>query len=73
MVMGAGGWPGDAPGMRSSGADGRTSDPVARGADAAVVVTASDGDGGEDDMVEPELTDTKVLGARVRAPLGRRW
>ena len=80
--MGAGGWPVDAPGMRSSGADGRTSGPVARGADAAVVVVVdaaavvimgSDGDGGEDDMVEPELADTKVLEARVRAPLGRRW
>ena len=73
MVMGAGGWPGDAPGMRSSDADGRTSDPVARGADAAAVVTGCDGDDGEDDMVEPELADTKVLGARVRAPLDRRW
>ena len=78
VVVGAGGWPVDAPGMRSSGTDGRTSSPVARGADAAVVVVVdaaavvimgSDGDGGEDDMVEPELVDTKVLGARV---LGRR-
>ena len=74
VVTGGGSRPVGAPEMRSSGADGRASCPVAIGDDAAaaVVVRGSDGDGGDDDMVEPELDDTKVIGTRVLPCLGRR-
>ena len=79
VVTGGGSRPVGAPEMRSSGADGRASCPVAIGDDAAAAVVGrgsggggGGNTGGGDDMVETQVADTKVLGARVLPVLGRR-
>jgi hypothetical protein len=55
-----------APEVEASGADGKGSGAV------AVVGSGTERAGGGDDMIERELADTKVVGARVLPGLGRR-
>ena len=74
VVTGGGSRPVGAPEMRSSGADGRASCPVAIGDDAAavVVVRGSGGGGGGEDMVETRVPDTKLVGLGFLPALLRR-
>ena len=61
----------EAPTVEPNGVVGRASGAVERIGGGTVVV-GSGGIGGGADMVETELPDTKVLGARVLPVLGRR-
>ena len=80
-------WLGVVPGAVAIDADGRVSEAVALGDKVAAVVElvaaavgvlvgsgggGGGGIGGGDDMVETQVADTKVLGARVLPGLGRR-
>ena len=56
----------EAPEVESSGADGESSRAVVE------VGSGREGVGGGEDMIEQELTDTKVVGDRVLPGLGRR-
>ena len=70
-MEGGGDWPVEAPTVETSGTVGRASGAV-EGIGGGAVVVGSGGISGGADMVETELPDTKVLGARVLPVLGRR-
>ena len=62
-----------APKDATSGTDGEGSSAVEKASGAVVMVgSGSDEMGGGEDVIEAELPDTKVLGARVLPVLGRR-